>query len=104
MRLSGTGMTSLIAFVEMSDDCVSKFTSLELGTIIFSSQAHHTTDCFDDRLLLRRQIRVNFPARGLMNFFLFSKINKRICGLQLMMENIFNVWRYCSSNLTLFQV
>ena len=26
------------------------------------------------------------------------------CNLQLMMENIFNVWRYCSSNLTLFHV
>ena len=26
--------------------------------------SHRTTDCFDDRLLLRRQIRVNFPEKG----------------------------------------
>ena len=25
---------------------------------------HCTTDCFDDRLLLRRQIRVNFAGKG----------------------------------------
>ena len=37
-------------------------------------------------------------------FFLFAKINKRTCGLQVMIENIFNVWRYCNSNLTLFHV
>ena len=60
--------------------------------------------------LLRRQITVSttdqdkFFGKGVGEVFLFAKINKRICGLQLMIENIFNVWRYCSSNLTLFQV
>ena len=60
--------------------------------------------------LLRRQITASttdqgkFSGKGIGEVFLFAKINKRICGLQLMMENIFNVWRYCSSNLTLFQV
>ena len=60
--------------------------------------------------LLRRQITASttdqgkFSVKGVGEVFLFAKINKRICGLQLMMENIFNVWRYCSSNLTLFQV
>ena len=59
--------------------------------------------------LLRRQITAsttdqgNFSGKGVGEVFLFAKINKRICGLQLMMENIFNVWRYYSSNLTLFQ-
>ena len=28
LRLSGTGMTSLISSAELSDDCVSRFTSL----------------------------------------------------------------------------
>ena len=60
--------------------------------------------------LLRRQITASttdqgkFSGTGVGEVFLFAKINKRICGLQLMMENILNVWRYCSSNLTLFQV
>ena len=60
--------------------------------------------------LLRRQITASttdqgkFSGKGVGEAFLFAKINTRICGLQLMMENIFNVWRYCSSNLTLFQV
>ena len=60
--------------------------------------------------LLRRQITASttdqgkFSGKGVGEVFLFAKINKRISGLQLMMENIFNVWRYCSSNLTLFQV
>ena len=26
--------------------------------------SHRTTDCFDDRLLLRRQIRVDFAGKG----------------------------------------
>ena len=26
--------------------------------------SHRTTDCFDDRLLLRRQIKVNFAEKG----------------------------------------
>ena len=34
--------------------------------------------------------------------FLFAKLNKRICGPLLIMEQMLNVWRYCSSNLTLF--
>ena len=60
--------------------------------------------------LLRRQITASttdqgkFSGKGVGEVFLFAKINKRICGLQLMMENIFNVWRYCSSNLSLFKV
>ena len=60
--------------------------------------------------LPRRQITASttdqgkFSGKGVGEVFLFAKINKRICGLQLMMENIFNVWRYCSSNLTLFHV
>ena len=60
--------------------------------------------------LFRRQITASttdqdkFCGKGVGEVFLFAKINKRICGLQLMMENIFNVWRYCSGNLTLFQV
>ena len=60
--------------------------------------------------LLRRQITASTTDQGKFfgkrvgEVFLFDKINKRICGLHLMMENIFNVWRYCSSNLTLFQV
>ena len=29
-----------------------------------ASLTHHTTDCFDDRLLLRRQIRINFADKG----------------------------------------
>ena len=59
--------------------------------------------------LLRRQITASTTDQGKFfgkrvgGVFLFAKINKRICGLQLMIENIFNVWRYCSSNLTLFQ-
>ena len=28
------------------------------------SYTHRTTDCFDDRLLLRRQIKVNFAGKG----------------------------------------
>ena len=60
--------------------------------------------------LLRRQITASttdqgkFSGKWVSEVFLFTKINKQICGLQLMIENIFNVWRYCSSNLTLFQV
>ena len=60
--------------------------------------------------LLRRQITASTTDQGIFcgkevgEVFLFAKINKRICGLQLMIENIFNVWRYCSGNLTLFQV
>ena len=60
--------------------------------------------------LLRRQITASmtdqgkFFRKGEGEVFLFAKINRRMCRLQLMMENIFNLWRYCSSNLTLFQV
>ena len=60
--------------------------------------------------LLRRQITASttdqgkFSGKGVGEVCLFAKINKRIYGLQLMLENIFNVWKYCSSNLTLFQV
>ena len=60
--------------------------------------------------LLRRQITASttdqgkFCGKRVGEDFLFAKINKQICGLQLMMENIFNVWRYRSSNLTLFKV
>ena len=60
--------------------------------------------------LLRRQITASmtdqgkFCRKGVCEVFLFAKINKRICGLQLMIEDIFNVWRYYISNLTLFQV
>ena len=60
--------------------------------------------------LLRRQITAlttdqgKFCRKGVSEVFVFAKLNKRICGLQLMIENIFNVWRYYSSNLTLFQV
>ena len=60
--------------------------------------------------LLRRQITAlttdqgKFCGKGVSEVFVFAKLNKRICGLQLMIENIFNVWRYYSSNLTLFQV
>ena len=60
--------------------------------------------------LLRRQITASttdqgkFYGKRVGEVFLFAKINKRICGLQLMMGNIFIVWKYRSSNLTLFQV
>ena len=60
--------------------------------------------------LLRRQITASttdqskFCGKRVGEVFLFAKINKLICGLQLIMQNIFNVWRYCSSNLTLFHV
>ena len=60
--------------------------------------------------LLRRQITASttdqgkLSGKGVGEVVLFAQINKRICGLQLIMDNIFNVWRYCSSNLTLFQV
>ena len=66
--------------------------------------------CTPYNRLLRRQITAlttdqgKFFGKGVGEVFLFAKINKQICGLQLMIENIFNVWRYCSSNLTLFQV
>ena len=60
--------------------------------------------------LLRRQITASttdqgkFCGKRVGEVVLFAKIDKLFCGLQLMIENIFNVWRYCSSNLTLFQV
>ena len=47
--------------------------------------------------LLRRQITASttdqgkFSGKVVGEVFLFAKINKRICGPQLMMENIFNV-------------
>ena len=50
--------------------------------------------------LLRRHITASttdqgkFLGKRVGEVFLFAKINKRICGLQLMMENIYNVWRY----------
>ena len=66
--------------------------------------SYRTTDCFDDRLLFRWQIRTHFAEKRVGEDFLFAKINKQICGLLLIMEKIFNVWRFvCSSNLTLFQ-
>ena len=49
--------------------------------------------------LLRRQITASttdqgkFCGKRVGEVFLFVKINKRIGGLQLMLENIFNVWR-----------
>ena len=44
-----------------------------------------------------------YPASGLVGGdVLFAKIKKRICGLLLLIENIFGVWRYSSGNSNYF--
>ena len=58
---------------------------------------HRTTDCFDEQLINASTTdQGKFCGKRVGEVFLFAKINKRIRGLQLMMENILNVWRYCS--------
>ena len=64
--------------------------------------SHRTADCFDDRLPFSTTDADKFGRERVGEDFSFAKFNKRICGPLLVMEKMLTVWRYCSSNLSLF--